>query len=569
MTPAENTKKARCTWAITKVFYVSLFIWTWSNASVAQQTGTNEDQIVDLHRLTDYIKYFNYIDEEPIQNMVSNEECWDWMLANVPWFECPDPEIEQMYYFRWWVFRKHIKQTPRGYVITEFLPDVAHSQKYNTIVCAAGLHIEEGRWLRNRAYLKDYINFWFSDEADPRQYSTWLAHAIYRYCETIGDFSICDSLFTKLIKNYYAWEQTNRHKSGLFWSDDDRDGGEFSISGNGLRPTLNSYLYADAVAISKLAERYRKPDIAKEFRDKANDLRDLVQTRLWDSEYQFFNTYHVQSIRDTVVDFQFSAVPESRHVREIYGYFPWKFSLPGRGFEIAWKELFNAGGFLAPYGPTTAERRHPLFMKNRIKRCQWDGSSWPFATSQTIGALINLIRNYDQTVVGKDDFFSLVKTYTSSQYRTLPYGEKIPWIGESIHPFSGIWLSRAIALEQKIPLVKSRPVSKDLNHLVLRGKDYNHSSYCDLIISGIVGLEIREDASITIDPLIPADAWNWFCLDGVEYQGNRITIIYDKDGDKYDQAPGLSVLVNGKRIGYSKKIATLKGDLSGLTVSEQ
>ena len=48
----------------------------------------------------------------------------DWMAKNVPRFDCPDKEIEEIYHFRWWTFRKHVKETPDGFVITEFLPKV-------------------------------------------------------------------------------------------------------------------------------------------------------------------------------------------------------------------------------------------------------------------------------------------------------------------------------------------------------------------------------------------------------------------------------------------------------------
>ncbi|MDN5202692.1 trehalase family glycosidase [Fulvivirgaceae bacterium BMA10] len=542
------------------ILYIGLAIILVPLRVSAQGNKPKEIKPVNPERFAHYIDYFNSVDNEPIQNAINNENCWNWMLENIPWFECPNKEIEQIYYYRWWVFRKHIKQTPKGYVITEFLPEVGHSAKYNTIACAAGLHIDEGRWLRNKDYISDYIQFWFSNEGDPRQYSSWFVDAIYRYCKTIGDFSLCETLFDNFIESYKAWENSNKHRSDLFWSYDDRDGGEHSISGSGLRPTLNSYLYADAIAISKLAEKFNKPAISREFKEKAEQLKNLVQSKLWDEEYQFFNTIPLASKQDTVKSFDHSKIPESRRVRELYGYFPWKFLLPEAGYEKAWLEIKNEDGFLAPYGPTTAEQRHPLFMKNRYKRCQWDGSSWPFATSLTIGAMINLIRHYDQDIIEKQDFLNVIKTYTQSQYRTLPYGEKIPWIGESLHPSSGIWLSRAIALEMDIPSVKQRPTVKDKNYAVLRGKDYNHSSYCDLIISGLVGLEMGDDGFITVDPLIPNNTWAWFRLDGIEYAGKRITIIYDKTGKKYNQAAGLSVFVDGKRVGYSKKIKRIRLD---------
>ena len=60
------------------------------------------------------------------------------LSTNIPLFECPDKDFEQIYYFRWWTYRKHIKQTPDGFVITEFLPHVGWAGKHNTINCAAG-----------------------------------------------------------------------------------------------------------------------------------------------------------------------------------------------------------------------------------------------------------------------------------------------------------------------------------------------------------------------------------------------------------------------------------------------
>ncbi|MCL3780099.1 hypothetical protein EMN47_06815 [Prolixibacteraceae bacterium JC049] len=504
-----------------------------------------------------YVEFFNSVDDEPIKSPIRNSQCWDWMQNNVPLFQCPDEEIEQIYYYRWWVFRKHIKETPVGYVITEFLPEVGHAKKYNTIACAAGLHVDEGKWLNNKQYIADYLNYWFSDEGQPRHYSCWFATSIYEYCTTIGDFTLAQNLLPKLVDNFRGWEKSNLHESGLFWSYDDRDGGEHSISGSGLRPTLNSFMYADALSISKMATQFGDEKVAKEFKAKAEKLKELMQTIVWDKKDEFFCTLPLEKRDDKIETYNHNEVSVKRHVRELYGYFPWRFNLPDNGFEKAWKQVMDKNGFYAPYGPTTAEQRHPLFMKNRIKRCQWDGSSWPFATSLTLGGMRNLLHHYDQKVVDRSNFLELMKIYAHSQHRTLPYGEVIPWVGESLHPQSGIWLSRAIALDMKIKAVAKR-YWKDKNSAVLRGKDYNHSSYCDLVISGLVGLEMNADGSFMVDPLIPAKSWNWFCLDGVQFKGKTISIVYDKDGSKYGKGKGLSVFVDGKLAQKSSKLEALK-----------
>lgn len=512
-----------------------------------------------------HIEFFNAVDSEPIQNAVSNDQCWEWICENIPWFECPDRDIEQIYYYRWWVFRKHLKKTPSGFVITEFLPDVCHADRYNTIACAAGLHIEEARWLKNPRYASDYIRFWFSPEGEPRRYSTWLAHATYAYCSVVGDWDLGTTLLNAFVENYRGWEESHRHNSGLFWSVDDRDGGEHSISGNGLRPTLNSYMYGEAVAIAALALRANQPGIAQEFDEKAIRLRELVQAHLWDPASDFFKVLPLDSREDTVDSWEFSTVPAERNVRELYGYLPWKFQLPEPGYERAWLQLLDEQGFAAPYGPTTAEQRHTRFMKYRIKRCQWDGPSWPFTTSMTLGALEKLLHGYKQEFIDKQAFLDLLKTYARSQHRTLPYGDEIPWIGESLHPHSGIWLARAIALDGMCPLVQDKNNGlKDMNHVIIRGKDYNHSSYCDLVISGIVGLQFLDDDKIVVEPLIPEGTWDWFCLDGIQHDNKSLTILYDKTGERYDLGQGLRVFADGQEIGSSKSLSALSGTLQKL-----
>jgi hypothetical protein len=60
---------------------------------------------------------------------------------NIPWFDCSDKELEEIYYFRWWTFRKHLKLTPAGYIITEFLPAVPWGGKFNSIIMGKGFRI--------------------------------------------------------------------------------------------------------------------------------------------------------------------------------------------------------------------------------------------------------------------------------------------------------------------------------------------------------------------------------------------------------------------------------------------
>ncbi|HKK19050.1 MAG TPA: hypothetical protein VJ952_10260, partial [Opitutales bacterium] len=110
--------------------------------------------VLDTEKLKCYVERFNADDEEMYAN-IPNAQAYDFLKDNIPLFECPDEDFERTYYFRWWTYRKHVKQTPEGYVITEFLPKVSWSKKYNTISCPAGHHFYEGRWLHDPVYLDD------------------------------------------------------------------------------------------------------------------------------------------------------------------------------------------------------------------------------------------------------------------------------------------------------------------------------------------------------------------------------------------------------------------------------
>jgi len=498
--------------------------------------------VLDPETFRHYVQAFNRNDVERHVNYIPNQGAWEWLKDNVPLFEASDKSLEEMYYFRWWTFRKHIKESPDGFVITEFLPDVPWAGKANTIPCAAGHHFYEGRWLRDRKYLDDYARFWFQKGVDPRLYSFWAADAIRARTLVTHDQQLTIDLLPQLTENYRQWEATHQDPIGLFWQIDDRDGMEFSIGGSGYRPTINSYMYGDALALSDIARWAGKLDLSMEFRMKAAKIRALVEDRLWDEAAGFYKT-RPRGENQELVD-----------VRELVGYVPWYFNLPERGHEIAWKQLIDPQGFLAPYGPTTAERRHKRFMFQNPHECLWNGPSWPFATSQTLTASANLLNNYRQPYVTKKDYWTLLQTYTKSQHLRLADGRVIPFIDENLQFETGEWLARSL-LYQFPEKTQAEKGGRD------RGRDYNHSTYNDLIITGVVGLRPRLDHQVEVNPLVPEGAFEYFCLDGVRYHGWDLTILYDRTGKKYGRGAGLRVFAAGREIGSAPRLEWLLAKL--------
>ncbi len=258
-----------------------------------------------------YVEEFNANDAERKVNLVDNQSAWPWLQENIPFFECSDKDLEEMYYFRWWTFRKHIKATPEGFVVTEFLPDVPWAGKFSTISCSAGHHFYEGRWLRDRKYLDDYARFWFRQGSNPRLYSFWAADAIRSLALVTQDQQLAIELLPDLVENYREWEKTHQDPNGLFWQIDDRDGMEISIGGSGYRPTINSYMYGDAVALGEIAKWAGKNDLSMEFRMKAAKVRALVEDRLWDEGAGFYKTLP-RGERQSLVD-----VPRADRVRAV------------------------------------------------------------------------------------------------------------------------------------------------------------------------------------------------------------------------------------------------------------
>lgn len=494
-----------------------------------------------------HIDLFNRMIAEEVVNAIPNSEAWSWMEKNVPFFACPDSSMEQTYYYRWWSFRKHIKQTPKGWILTEFLRPVSHATEYNAISCALGHHVEEGRWLHDSRYIQQYLRFWLQSGKDGslqqhyHKYSSWTAAAAYDWWLVNSERQFITSLLDSLILDYRTWEQERLTSNGLFWQFDVRDGMEESVSGSrtakNQRPTINSYMYGNARAIAAIAMLKGASDVAQEYQAKAQALKKLVQELLWDPQHQFFKAR--------------LAAGGLADVREIIGFTPWYFNLPdaGRGYEAAWKQLMDPQGFYAPCGPTTAERRHPGFqIADTGDDCQWNGPSWPFSTTVTLKALANALNSDGGGgALTRKDYFQILQIYSNCQRLKLPDGRVIPWIDENLNPFTGEWQAR-----------KTKIREGTFNG---RGDHYNHSGFADLIISGLVGLRPRADDIVEVNPLVPEDRWDWFCLDHLRYHGADLMILWDKTGKRFGRGKGLRVFANGREIARSSTLQRVTGRL--------
>ncbi|MCU0778526.1 MAG: hypothetical protein MUF86_12795 [Akkermansiaceae bacterium] len=518
-------------------------------AGSSMASGVVSPAVISAEAIRRHVASFNRHDHTHFGQAVSNGDAARWMEENVPRFECPDKEIGEIYHFRWWTYRKHIRETPDGFIITEFLPKVPWSGKHNTISCPAGHHFREGRWIRDPKYLNDYSVFWFRKGGNPRAYSFWAADSIHQRALALGDFTLAVDLLPDLVANHGEWEKNRLSPDGLFWLTDDRDGMEVSIGGSGRRATINSYMYGDARAIAAIARVAGRRDIEAEYTARAEKLRKLVQRKLWCPIDRFFKTLPLPEREMAAADG--SGEASLVDVRELHGYTPWYFHLPepGRGYESAWRQLMDAKGFMAPFGPTTAEQRHPRFtISHEGHECQWNGPGWPFATAVTLTALANVLNDYPQHEISRRDYLETLRSYAKSHHIKRDDGTVVPWIDENLNPFTGDWIARTRLKSWKDGTWDPAKGG------VERGKDYNHSTFCDLIITGLAGLRPRADQQVEVNPLVPDDTWDYFCLDRVPYHGRLLTILYDRTGEKYGRGTGLRILADGREIGSSRTL---------------
>lgn len=481
-----------------------------------------------------YVDLFNNMEDENIAHDIPNADAWQWMTSNVPLFECSQKNFEEMFWYRWWTLRKHLQKTPVGWSMTEFLVKRNYADKWKLISSGVGHHVRESRWLRNSEYLDGIINTWYhGNEGKPMakflKYSSWVPSSIWERYLVDGRKEWIISQISDMEYDYNYWVTTHRLPSGLIWQEDVKDAMEETISGGRkkqyARPSINSYVYGSAKAISNVAYLMGDEVKGKEYQLRADTIQNLIEKILWNEGHKFFETHRGDS---------------SANVREAIGYMPWYMKMPidNNKYGVAWQQLADEKGFNAPYGATTAERRHPEFRTHGVGQCEWDGAVWPFATSQTLTGYINYINSLcpsdTTTNAHRDIFFMHMEKYVQSQHMR---GK--PYIGEYLDEVTGYWLKG----DQE------------------RSRYYNHSTFNDMLIMGLCGIMPQADNTLIVNPLIPEGKWQYFCLDNVLYHGKNITILYDATGMRYHQGKGLSVFVNGEKKAHSAKIERLKVEL--------
>ncbi|MBL7740835.1 MAG: hypothetical protein JNK14_16565 [Chitinophagaceae bacterium] len=359
-----------------------------------------------------------------------------------------------------------------------------------------------------------------------------MADAVYARYLVNTDTAFLLAQLDSMKSIYYQWADHWDAAKNLYYIPAMPDATEYTIAsidasggkdgfegGDAFRPTINSYMYGNALAIARIAAMKGDMATSKEFLQRATSLKANVEDSLWNDALQHFTDRFK-------ADNQYVHYWDFIRGRELAGMAPWYFNLPADkpAFNAAWKHVIDTNYLLGPFGFRTNEPSYEYYFKQFVyfegkRGSQWNGPSWPYQSSQTLTAMANLLNNYKQEVVSVADYLKVLRLFARQHY--LPDG-KINLV-ENYDPNLGG------------PIV----YYNWSNH-------YNHSTFNNLIISGLCGIRPAESDTLVINPLVDSSI-RYFCLDDVRYHGHKLTVVYDSDGTKYKLGKGLTVLVDGKK----------------------
>ena len=122
------------------------------------------------------------------QKLLDAQTFWDNRTGtgtrpNIPFFECPDADIDTTYYYRWELLTKHLTYgSPNCGLLVHRIhrPAVLVGGVRRDQLPGGASALRGAMAAATRAMPQDYARYWFKTPgAQPRRYSTWLADAVW------------------------------------------------------------------------------------------------------------------------------------------------------------------------------------------------------------------------------------------------------------------------------------------------------------------------------------------------------------------------------------------------------
>jgi len=434
-----------------------------------------------------------------------------------------------------------------------------------------------------QAILNDYITFWYEGGGNPFSYTNWIGWAAWQRYKLNGNQSFIAALVPNLVKAYKTYPNKFTAYAGkkrCWFQTAGSDAMEVSISGDGCRPTLASAIWGEATAVSLMANQTNQTGAA--LPNEASFSQSVVLDLHWNPKIDAFATIpgvkraptpspppptgspatthkrlskspgEERQAPGNMCDLNAIRVPnEPVNARELLSFMPWYFSdgsdsaqlIPADRYKTyagMFRELTDPQGYAAKWGLTTAEQRSACFNYSWSHGDCWNQNSWPYETARVLTSLANVMNDYPngEETVSRSVYGFLLTQYARQHTRTTAANDTAVPLGsghvfENLHPFLGYWNNRERMYWRN---------DKNKN----MGDDYNHSTFNDLILSGLLGLRPQKGNTILINPLVEWSKLTHFAVDHVLIKGKILTVFYDADGTKYNKGVGLTVMVDGK-----------------------
>ena len=530
------------------------------------QVSLGLDPIRPYPNVDAYLKTTSFLNHS---SYIANFDDQQWYLDNIPFIDVPDQALQDVYYYRTSVIKRHLKSfhEGHGFIFTEFIQPVTWASKGQTIPDSAAHQIVEARWLRNPRYTDDIIQLYTRGGVEILSnvtYTHYIHRATYEQAQATGDVDFLTSQLTGIINIYGLWKAVFDNTTGLYHRTPILDAQEYSLPGwttggpNGgpveiwnsfdnnytiidagpetYRPSHNSFMLAGARAIASIAQLAGNNGLYQQWNATATTLYSNMYKLLWNQDLQFWIDV-VENTNEQVIG------------RQLIGYYPYRFEIGTddeviRGLEAS----LTPEGFLTYYGPTTLEQTNQYYtsLKNTTYCCVRGShaTSYPLLPRgatislrvlrelmlilssfgmanpgllvpvriRTIGSLAHIsIGVYLGTLarIARTNVSSVVTPeFFQEQFSTYTrtnYLGDIPFTAEVHYPQLDAWSGYTT------------------NH----SEHYLHSTYLDNVFTNLIGIVPTFEDVLWLHPLIPSN-WSYFTVENLPYHGafSKITNIY-------------------------------------------
>lgn len=588
-----------------------------SNLQVfAQHTSVYDQELIRLkseakEKLSRQVDLFNaYRDRPESDGPYRKENNKDFLLNNVPFFDCDDTLLSEVYNYRWWMISKHLKEYNDPYdhkkywVVTEFFGVKPWASRSGAITCPAGHQFYDVRWLRDNQYLKSYTDYFISGSAsklnqrenanfltylsrpESHHFSSWMINGVDAFLKIHPDKTWLREKLPDLERHQQVWDSLftvkNKHSPtfGMYKILDLYNGMEFSLSAvMGLIKSEGPYsiytneswrnYYLGWETTGRAAQSLQAKQYPKAFRSGYPDfymVRPSVNSYVYGNLKSLADLYRQDAFNfkdehsaTKAALYQKNATNLQEKVLTVLWNDDDKFfnSLTAGDNEFGVKDFQSNVRESVGYSPW-------YFKLIPLKHYRKFGESWNMFSSTK-----GFYHTKGMTTAERQHPFYNEQAYAWNG-RGWPYENSVVYKGYANYlrdyKKNASLGEKQLLIDYVMKLARMHG-SKEKNigewYIPSNGesfggeKDYFHSSFPDIIIEDLIGFKASHADEFAIEPLLYDDLWNYFYLGNIRYHNHDIDIVWKKDWDpdKPGNQSKICVWVDGKLRDSRKSLA--------------